>query len=452
MSKIICDVCGSAYSDTASQCPICGTARRDTTATTPSPEQTLDTDSGYTYVKGGRFSRSNVKKYNSGKELSRRSAERTAQEAAPSMPELPVQPRSTAAEKQEQPEQPEKQPVRRARPAQPQERNTAGSDDSARSTNLILLLIVLILLVAVIFVGVYIVRNFRQWMPSGTTPPASSTGDTVGGVRIPCMGIVAPELEHVQYEGTPVQLDFAFNPATTTDEVTYISSDPAIAQVDEKGMLTVLADGEVTITVTCGEQTVELVLQCTVTEPSVPDPSVPPTEPEGKLELTRDDATFDTYGEEFQLYNGSIDASKITFTSSDPEIVSVDATGKIKILGKGTVTITAQYGAQTVKCIVRCPKVEVPVASNYKLNYTDITIKVGERHTIQLLNTETGAPVSDLVWYLSMDGYVTIDTSKGTGARVTGTAVTGKGVYYVRVMCDYEGVTYTCIVRVKAAE
>lgn len=452
MSKIICDVCGSAYSDTASQCPICGTARRDTTATVPSPEQTLDTENGYTYVKGGRFSRSNVKKYNSGKELSRRSAERTVQEPAPSMPELPVQPRSTAAEKQEQPEQPEKQPVRRQRPAQPQEQGAAGDDRTARSTNLILLLIVLILLVAVIFVGVYIVRNFRQWMPDDTKPEATTDSPTIGGVRIPCMGIEAPELDGVQYDGTPVQLDFVFNPATTTDEATYVSGDPSIAEVDENGMLTVLADGEVTITVTCGEQTAELVLQCTIVEHSVPDPSVPPTEAEGKLELTREDATFDTYGEEFQLYNGSIDASKITFSSSNSEIVTVDATGKIKIVGKGTATITAQYGAQTAKCIVRCTKVEVPVATNFKLNYTDITIKVGERQTIQLLNTETGAPVSNLVWYLSMDGYVTIDTSKGTGARVTGTAVTGKGVYYVRVMCDYEGATYTCIVRVKAAE
>ena len=56
MSKIICDVCGSAYADTADQCPICGTAKRDTNATKPESQS----EGGYNYVKGGRFSHANV--------------------------------------------------------------------------------------------------------------------------------------------------------------------------------------------------------------------------------------------------------------------------------------------------------------------------------------------------------------------------------------------------------
>ena len=53
MSKIICDVCGSSYSETATQCPSCGTARSDaakTAAETVVEEQA---------PKGGKFSRSN---------------------------------------------------------------------------------------------------------------------------------------------------------------------------------------------------------------------------------------------------------------------------------------------------------------------------------------------------------------------------------------------------------
>ena len=72
---------------------------------------------------------------------------------------------------------------------------------------------------------------------------------------------------------------------------------------------------------------------------------------------------------------------------------------------------------------------------------------------VQLLDRETGAPVSGLVWYQSMpeDNYIEL-LDKGTGVRVTGNEVTVgvPGVAYVRVMCDYEGVTYTCIIRVKA--
>ena len=64
MSKIICDVCGTSYAESATQCPICGCVR-------PSNAIPVDIDAdnqdagerkNYTYVKGGRFSKANVKK------------------------------------------------------------------------------------------------------------------------------------------------------------------------------------------------------------------------------------------------------------------------------------------------------------------------------------------------------------------------------------------------------
>ena len=64
MSKVICDICGTAYPETATQCPICGCAR-DNVTQTPAADATQKTDGeaagGYTYVKGGRFSKSNVR-------------------------------------------------------------------------------------------------------------------------------------------------------------------------------------------------------------------------------------------------------------------------------------------------------------------------------------------------------------------------------------------------------
>ena len=72
MSKVICDLCGTSYPETSNQCPICGTAR---------PVQSVavnDTDKesgGYTYVKGGRFSKANVRKRNQGVKTERISAE-----------------------------------------------------------------------------------------------------------------------------------------------------------------------------------------------------------------------------------------------------------------------------------------------------------------------------------------------------------------------------------------
>ena len=66
MSKVICDICGTAYPETSAQCPICGCAKVSTaqTAAADASQRAEDTATGYTYVKGGRFSKKNVRKRN----------------------------------------------------------------------------------------------------------------------------------------------------------------------------------------------------------------------------------------------------------------------------------------------------------------------------------------------------------------------------------------------------
>ena len=492
MSKIICDVCGSAYADTADQCPICGTAKRDTNAVKPEAQD----DSGYNYVKGGRFSHANVRKHNSGKTLTRMSAEKP-EEPKSNMPPLPVKPEPVKQEKpkpiREEKPKPQKEPKapKEAKPAKPKKEMQPTreevfepqdtQDKAARITNIILVAIVLILLALVVFAGIYIVRNYESLFPGLNTPTEpQGTQQTIGGdVKIPCSGIKLPEITKVESSGDPVDLGVVIEPANTTDDVQYSSSDPAVATVNFKGQITVHSTGSVTITITCGEQTADLTLDCVFvlpTEPSDPSapsqPDVPPVQ-EGKLIFVdargkeTNDVTFTKFGEEYQLYKGEIDASYVTFTSSNPEVVTVDENGKIKIVGKGNAVITAQYADQKIECAIHCTKVEVPVSTGYEISFVDkknkeeheidytrgdVTIYVGGSIMVQLMDRETGAPVTGLVWYQSMpeDNYIEL-LDKGTGVRVTGNEVTVgvKGVAYVRVMCDYEGVTYTCIVRVR---
>lgn len=61
MEKVICDVCGTDYPETAAQCPICGCARGDG-GQTSAGNTTAEERPAYTYTKGGRFSKSNVRK------------------------------------------------------------------------------------------------------------------------------------------------------------------------------------------------------------------------------------------------------------------------------------------------------------------------------------------------------------------------------------------------------
>ena len=66
MNKVICDICGTTYPETAEQCPICGFAR-DMGAvfaeTAPAEEMPAQAPARQ-QVKGGRFSASNVRKRN----------------------------------------------------------------------------------------------------------------------------------------------------------------------------------------------------------------------------------------------------------------------------------------------------------------------------------------------------------------------------------------------------
>ena len=59
MNKVICDVCGTAYPETANVCPICGSARVSSQGAAAETEEQETT--ARTYVKGGRFSKKNVR-------------------------------------------------------------------------------------------------------------------------------------------------------------------------------------------------------------------------------------------------------------------------------------------------------------------------------------------------------------------------------------------------------
>ena len=66
MSKIVCEVCGTSFPETSAQCPICGyVPTGDNVYTEPTVNDEKVTGS-YTYVKGGRFSKNNVRKRNKG--------------------------------------------------------------------------------------------------------------------------------------------------------------------------------------------------------------------------------------------------------------------------------------------------------------------------------------------------------------------------------------------------
>ncbi len=420
MNKIVCDVCGTSYPDTATQCPICGNSKANpayTANTNPSGSES------YAYVKGGRFSHANVRKINNGqKELPRTAAparpiqeapvyEEPAQEPAVQQP-APQQP--VYQEPTPQPVQPvyQERPVREEQPRQPRRRPSAQQRKKERTTNMILMLIVVLLVVAILAVCIFLVTKLLEMSnPTNpnpnttTTAPQNPTGTTttVPPQRIPCTGV---RLSMPSYAfnavGEKLLLAVTKQPANTTDPVIFTSSDPHIASVDANGLIVAVANGTVTITVTCGEFSASCEITCDVgVEPTYPPVTEPttgpttgpggtttkPTAPAINLELTSSDITMKRKGETHNLYSGELDPAAITWSSSDSAVASV-TNGIVTAVANGTATVTAEYEGQTKTCIVRVDIPAVEENVEFTLSQYEAMIEVGGSFTLKAYDAD----------------------------------------------------------------
>ena len=114
-----------------------------------------------------------------------------------------------------------------------------------------------------------------------------------------------------------------------------------------------------------------------VTEPTtVPKPTTVPT----GIKLNKTDivlGTTESYALSTTVTNGNL--SKVTFSTGNKKIATVDENGKITAVGVGTSKITAKtYNGKTASCTVTVKK----LADSITLNKTSITLGVGEKYDL----------------------------------------------------------------------
>ncbi len=305
MSKIVCDICGTTYSEVEAQCPICGSAR----AADAQVVEEAAAVSSYTYVKGGRFSKANVRKRNSGK--------------------VPVvsEPKKPQNVQKDQTVKKEK-PVKKAKKAAPNNQQKAGNE-----SNRGLVITALVLLLAVIAVVGYIaVRYFFMPAPKGS-PDIKDT--------IACVSLSVEQTTVSLEDGADsVELKVTPTPSNTTDTVKFESMDTNIATVDENGKVTAINPGTVQIKITCGDQ------ECTVTVNSTVNQIVLTISPEtldltfeGEMALVRIEGAED------------LKLSDITWSSEDETIATVND-GVITAVGEGSTKIHGEYQGSKDTCMV----------------------------------------------------------------------------------------------------
>jgi hypothetical protein len=242
-------------------------------------------------------------------------------------------------------------------------------------------------------------------------------------------------------------------PADTTDRLLFSSSDPAVVTIDEVGELVAIGPGKATITVLCGTISATCEVECTM-EPA----TEPPTEPATSISLNRTDFSFLRAGEKWRVYDGTIDASLVTFSSSNEAVVTF-VNGIATAVAPGTAKIYAEYEGQKVECIVRCSfratggngGVEEDNGNVNSGKYSlwtqhgieddhDVTIKVGDVLNFKLKDADGNEITTE--WTVNKEGIVTLD-----GGKVVG-AATGR----VILSTTHDGETLSCIIRVAAAQ
>lgn len=443
MNKIICDVCGTDYPETAAQCPICGCA--SVGVQTSAGNEALDAEQtmAYSPVKGGRYSKSNVRK----------------RLKANQIPYDPI---------------PDSDPEPEYEDDEPQDE---VEEDEESGSNRGLVVVVVILLLAIVAVATYIAISIfgvgLDNLPiSNNKPTTSQTAPTTEPTTEPTSattGVACTELSlsdvdvYLKTVGSVWQLTATPVPADTTDKVIFTSSDENIVTVDEFGLITAVGTGEASITVTCGDVTVDCPVLCGEKDTETTEPTDPTETPEDfVLELKSKDFTLKKAGATYKLYDGEVDAADITWTTDNEEVATIKD-GVVTAVGNGRTRVYGEYGDQKVSCWVSIKLPEEAVTeptepeetepeedagsycllvdghvSPYGDEYNaEVTITVGEEFRLTV-EDEAGVR-QDVTWKASKDGICSVD----------GRTITGEGAGKVTLTATIGDKTFKCVIIVK---
>ena len=132
----------------------------------------------------------------------------------------------------------------------------------------------------------------------------------------------------------------------------------------------------------------------------------------------------------------------VEWTSSAPEIATVDDKGVVKPVSEGTaeIVVTSVDGGKTATCTVTVSRIAV---TGISLNKTNLDITLGGGGTLRATITPSNATYQTVKWESSDPSVATVDNGS-VSAVALGTAV-------ITVTTDDGGYTAQCVVNVKEA-
>ena len=212
------------------------------------------------------------------------------------------------------------------------------------------------------------------------------------------------------------KLTVNFLPVDTTSgrDVTWSSSAPEIADVDQQGNVVALSIGSAIITASCGEFTTS----CDVTVIALIE----------GVYLDQSEMTIDR-GTDGQLTASIVpldttEDKTVVWTSSNPEVATVDSTGKVIAQKTGTASIMAQVGEHSASCAVNV----VALIHNIDLNKAELTLDRGAADSLTVSYDPPDTTEDKTVtWATSNPDIATVDeTGKVTGVKIGSATITAK--------------------------
>ncbi|WP_177309642.1 Ig-like domain-containing protein [Faecalispora sporosphaeroides] len=216
--------------------------------------------------------------------------------------------------------------------------------------------------------------------------------------------------------GTTGQLIVGIDPPDTTENktVTWSSSDPTVATVDASGKVTAVQIGSATITATVGTHACSCNINVVALIKSIAlDQSA----------LIVDRGTSNLIAVLYDPADTTEDKT-VAWSSSDPDVATVDSTGKVTGVKIGTATITAKVGTHTASCSVTV----VALIHSITLDKTELTLDrgTGDQLTVNIDPPDTTEDKT-VVWSSSDPSVATVDSSgKVTGVKIGSAIITAK--------------------------
>lgn len=223
-------------------------------------------------------------------------------------------------------------------------------------------------------------------------------------------------------KGATETLNVVYDPEDTTDskKVTWKSSNPSVATVDENGKVTALKDGVTDVTATVG--TKEATCKVTVKEEPLTSISLNKTE----ISLVKD-----TTQKLEVVYNptDTTDDKTVTWSTADATVATVKD-GVVTALKEGETTITAKVGKHTATCKVKVAEIHLTGIVLDKATPTEMY--KGQSHQLRFtLEPANTTDTPNFMFATSDPEIATVDTNGKVTALKEGTVeivvMTGDG-------------------------